>query len=132
MPAPEPTKSQILMAELMAQNELASLVRDAVIKSGLDRQGIAQRLGVHKSNISRVLNNPRNMTVRLAARILRAAGQRIVYASVPATATNYQCRIVYDGGRSATTTNAPPITLATINSPVERVLYISPNAEMCA
>lgn len=94
MPAPEPTKSQILMAELMAQNELASLVRDAVLKSGLDRQEVAQRLGVHKSNISRVLNNPRNMTVRLAARILRVVGQRIVYASVPATATNYRFCIV--------------------------------------
>lgn len=78
-----PSKDELLAAEVMAERELASILREAVDKSNLDRQEIARRLGVHRSNVSKILNSPRNLTVRMAARMLRAAGARFAFATVP-------------------------------------------------
>lgn len=83
MTSDAPTKDELLAAELMAERELASILREAVERSGLDRQEIARRLGIHKSNVSKVLNSPRNLTVRMAARLLRAAGSRFAFSTIP-------------------------------------------------
>ena len=83
MPNIAPTKDQLLMAEFMAEQELLSVVREAIDRSDLDRTEIARRLGIHRSNISKVLNTPRNLTVRMAARLLRAAGARMHVTALP-------------------------------------------------
>lgn len=78
-----PSKDEMLAAEIMAERELAAVLREAIERSGLDRQEIAKRLGVHRSNVSKILNSPRNLTVRMAARVLRAAGARFAFSTVP-------------------------------------------------
>lgn len=78
-----PSKDELLAAEFMAERELAAVLREAVERSGVDRQEIARRLGIHRSNVSKVLNSPRNLTVRMAARLLRAAGARFTFSTMP-------------------------------------------------
>jgi transcriptional regulator with XRE-family HTH domain len=77
-----PSKSELTMAEVMAEQELVSIVREACDSSGLDRREIALRLGIHRSGVSKLLNTPRNMTVRMAARVLRAAGFRLKLGAI--------------------------------------------------
>lgn len=106
-PSPQgrPSKSELLMAEFMAEQELVSLIREAVSVSGIDRQEVASRLGVHRSGITKVLNKPRNMSVRMAARILRSVGRRLYFrteecSSQPAQDTRaYQHIFVVDADR---------------------------------
>lgn len=78
-----PTKDELRAAEMMAERELLSIVREVVARSGLDRQEIARRMGVHKSGVSKVLNNPRNLTAKIAARLVRAAGERLFFSAAP-------------------------------------------------
>jgi len=78
-----PTKDDLRVAEFLAEQSLLAVVRQACDESGLDRQEIARRLGVHRSNVSKLLNSPRNMTVRMAARLMRAVGRRLFYSSMP-------------------------------------------------
>lgn len=78
-----PTKDELRAAEMMAERELLSIVREVVARSGLDRQEIARRMGVHKSGVSKVLNSPRNLTAKVAARLVRAAGERLFFSAAP-------------------------------------------------
>lgn len=78
-----PTKDDLRVAEFMAEQQLLAVVRQACDESGLDRQEIARRLGIHRSNVSKLLNSPRNMTVRMAGRLMRAVGKRLFYQTMP-------------------------------------------------
>jgi len=78
-----PSKDELRAAEFMAERELAAMLREVVERSGLDRQEVARRLGVHRSNVSKILNGPRNLTVKMAARLMRASGERLIFSAVP-------------------------------------------------
>lgn len=68
-------------AEIMAEQELAGIVREACRDSGLTREEIAERLRIKKSALSHLLNSGHNMTAGTAGRVLRALNRRIGFRS---------------------------------------------------
>ena len=70
----EPLSEEVLVAaEDLAVFRLQSVVRRAFALSGMTQQEIADRLGDNKkSEVSKILGRPQNLTTRRAARFLRA------------------------------------------------------------
>jgi len=77
-----PTTNELMIAEYMAEEELQGLVRQACNESGLDRPEIAKRLNMGAHRLARYLNHPNcRLTVKQAANILRAIGQRLIFTT---------------------------------------------------
>ena len=77
----------IKLAGDLARRELFSTVKFIVNQSKIKRQDIADALGVDKAVVSRMLAQPRNLTVSNAGRLLGAMGVWLHFDPKPAGLT---------------------------------------------
>ncbi len=78
------SKEAIELAGGLARRELYSTVNYILSRSRLKQQEIADALGVNKSVVSRMLSQPRNLTIENAGRILGALGYWLHFNPQPA------------------------------------------------
>ncbi|MEZ5959194.1 MAG: helix-turn-helix transcriptional regulator [Hyphomonadaceae bacterium] len=94
-------EAALVAAEDLALFRLQSEVKRAFAQSKLTQKELAERLGGEhkKAEVSRLLARPRNMTVKKAARILRAMDQLLCFETKTVQVAM---------GASATTTDVVP------------------------
>lgn len=78
------SKEEIELAGGLARRELYSTVNYLLSRSRLKQQEIADALGVNKSVVSRMLSQPRNLTIENAGRILGTLGYWLHFNPQPA------------------------------------------------